>query len=116
MSHSPKQHRLPLRFIDGAFELQIGGAVPMFDGTLCELVVTEDKISDPKLLESPSVKKSIKILGEGPKTGCDAFRQSRRVSLRRASKGAIADIDLAYRHMGKSVRTLGSNVVSSRLC
>ena len=67
MSQTPKQHRLPLRFIDGAFELQFGGAVPLFDGTLCELIVTEDKISDPKLLESLSVKKAIKILDEGTK-------------------------------------------------
>ena len=100
MSQTPKQHRLPLRFIDGAFELQFGGAVPLFDGTLCELIVTEDKISDPKLLESLSVKKAIKILDEGTKLVAMLSGSHAELVSGELRKALLQD-DFAYRHLGK---------------
>jgi hypothetical protein len=53
--------------IDGRLELELGGTIPLADGTPCELIVPERAITDMELLAVLRERKKIRILPEGTK-------------------------------------------------
>lgn len=57
--------RIPVRFVDGVWELASGGTVPVNHLSEAELLVKRSSISDPKFLRSFERKASYKILEEG---------------------------------------------------
>src|SRR5690606_6883285 len=54
--------RLPLRYIDGRWELEFGGEVPVIEGSRAELRVPEDSIADAKFRIRLRQKANIRIL------------------------------------------------------
>ncbi|SFL57339.1 hypothetical protein [Shimia aestuarii] len=100
MSQQPKKHRLPIRFVDGAFEMEFGGAVPVADGAECELIISEDKISDPALLKSLRSKKAIRILEKGTKL-IAMLSGSRPEEVTDELRQATLPADFASRSLGK---------------
>ncbi len=62
-----KKLRLPVRLVEGVWELEFGGAVPVKDGQEAELVVPESAITDPNLLRAMKAVSFIKILERGVK-------------------------------------------------
>lgn len=57
--------RLPVKFVDGQWELLYGGAVPVKPHTLAELRVEASFISDPHFLKSVTRKSRVRILKTG---------------------------------------------------
>jgi hypothetical protein len=62
---SRKLVRLPVRQVDGALELSLGGSVPLVEGTEAELVVPASAISDPLIANRYTEKKTAKVLPQG---------------------------------------------------
>lgn len=54
--------RIPVKFINGHWELLYGGGIPVADGTYAELLVEPQAITDQRLRESVTHKRRIKIL------------------------------------------------------
>ena len=95
-----KQHRLPVRLVNGQFELEYGGAVPLHDGARCELVVSESQISDPHLLRHLQEKKAVKILDSGTKLVAMLARPLSEAVPSNLEKHLLPS-DFQYRHLGK---------------
>lgn len=55
--------RLPVKFVDGQWELLYGGAVPVKPHTLAELRVDASAISDPHFLKTVTTETRVRILG-----------------------------------------------------
>lgn len=63
---APEQSiRVPVKLVDGTWEFEYGGSVPVGDGTVGELIVPSKAIAAAKFLERVKTKASIKILDEG---------------------------------------------------
>jgi hypothetical protein len=60
-----KRLRLPIRIVDGVWELEFGGPIPVKDGQLAELVVPASAITNPTLVRAMQSKSVIKILDRG---------------------------------------------------
>lgn len=61
----PKKLRLPMRCVNGAWELTFGGAVDVRHGAEAELLVKVDDIEDENFVERMLSKSSIKVLDRG---------------------------------------------------
>lgn len=57
--------RIPVRYIDGAWECSFGGEVPIKEGTEAELLVEREAISDTAFLEKIELPGRYKVLDEG---------------------------------------------------
>jgi hypothetical protein len=57
--------RIPVKLVDGHWELLYGGGIPVKDGSVAELRLEKYSISDKSFLATVSAKRSIKILEEG---------------------------------------------------
>lgn len=62
-----KKLRLPVRLVEGVWELEFGGAIPVQDGQTAELVVPFSAITDPKLARAMKTVSVIRILERGAK-------------------------------------------------
>lgn len=100
MTRAPKLYRLPVRFVDGAFELEFGGALPLEDGTKGELIVNEHKITDGALLKALRSKKTIKILDKGSKLVV-MLSNSRPELVSDPLRKALLSEDFERLHLGK---------------
>ena len=65
MPLSPKNIRIPVRLVDGYWELLYGGPVKVKDGSIGELHVSRDQIEDEVFLKSLTEKRLIRILDQG---------------------------------------------------
>lgn len=57
--------RIPVRLVDGSWEFFYGGAVPVRDGTIGELIIAKESIFDPKFLRSLRKRSEYRVLDEG---------------------------------------------------
>jgi len=57
--------RIPVKMVDGRWEFFYGGAVPVRDGALAELMVQKESITDPKFLRALRKRTEHKLLDEG---------------------------------------------------
>lgn len=57
--------RIPMRCIDGRWECEYGGLVPVAPDTTAEIVVSSRQINDPAFLKRMTQKGSIRVLEEG---------------------------------------------------
>lgn len=62
-----KKLRLPVRLVDGVWELEFGGTIPLADGQRADLVVPEADVTDPRLVRQMKSRSEIKILDRGTK-------------------------------------------------
>lgn len=65
MSKSHKTLRIPIKCVDGQWELLYGGAVKVKNHSLAELLISGSRISDPALLGALTKKRLVRILDEG---------------------------------------------------
>lgn len=56
--------RIPVRYVDGHWELGYGGAIKVKNGSIGELTVSREQV-DPDLLKTLTAKRWVKILDEG---------------------------------------------------
>lgn len=64
MKAAKQSLRLPVRFVDGNIELLYGGAIPVKENALAELIISSECLSDQSFLEIFSKPELIKILEE----------------------------------------------------
>jgi hypothetical protein len=57
--------RIPVRYIDGHWELAYGGAVKVKNGSAADLVIPREQIDDAALLRALTAKRWVRILEEG---------------------------------------------------
>jgi hypothetical protein len=57
--------KIPVRFVDGIWECEFGGIVPVAPGTDAELVIHRRSINDQAFLKRMTAKSSIKVLHQG---------------------------------------------------
>jgi hypothetical protein len=57
--------RVPVRFVDGAWECEMGGAVPVSDGARAELVISPHHIADPNFLATFEAREKYPVLDQG---------------------------------------------------
>lgn len=62
---TPHRLHIPVRFVDGVFECEFGGSVPVDEGTYADLLVDRTSINDKAFLEALEFKGHYKILDEG---------------------------------------------------
>jgi hypothetical protein len=67
MTPTDKLLRIPIRFLDGQWECEYGGLVPVKNDTAAELLIAERLISDKSFLERMRAKSNIKVLEQGTK-------------------------------------------------
>lgn len=65
MNKSPATLRIPVRLVDGIWEHDLGGKVPVKNDTKAELVVPRASISDKAFLKTMERKEKHKVLDEG---------------------------------------------------
>lgn len=61
----PRRLRIPVHYVDGAWEFQLGGAIPVKEGTEGELVIDPTQITDKVFLRAMTKAVKHKVLGEG---------------------------------------------------
>jgi hypothetical protein len=62
---SERRLRIPVRYVDGAWELIFGGPVPVKDGAQAELELSRSSISEKTFLEKVETKAHHRVLEEG---------------------------------------------------
>jgi hypothetical protein len=65
MPLSTKIIRVPVKLVDGQWELLYGGAVKVKNGTFGELHISYDQIDDKAFLRTFTEKRRLRVLGEG---------------------------------------------------
>lgn len=56
---------LPVKMVNGQWEFLLGGAVPVKDGTLAELTVPLDRITDAEFAKRVTAESTVKVLPAG---------------------------------------------------
>jgi hypothetical protein len=63
--HSGKRVRIPVKYIDGKWELSYGGPLPITNGANASLTLDRNEINDPEFLEKLERKSEHEILPPG---------------------------------------------------
>lgn len=58
---------LPVKMVNGQWEFLLGGAVPVKDGTVAELTVPMDRITDAEFAKRVTAESTVKVLSAGTK-------------------------------------------------
>ena len=62
---TPERIRIPVRYIDGHWELAYGGAIKVHNGSEAELVIAREHFNDAAMLAALTEKRWVRILDQG---------------------------------------------------
>ncbi len=85
---------LPVKMVNGQWEFLLGGAVPVKDGTLAELTVALDRITDAEFAKRVTAESTVKVLPAGTKLY--VALSDRASALQPADMFERIDIDYQY--------------------